>query len=251
MIEFYIYPALALLFIGIFCREVIAPASRNSCDHRWLILSTCSAVATIATTLLIGYVFSQKIKQHAWISSAELLPDGVIGLLSFFLTSFVFYWWHRATHKFDVLWRLFHQLHHSAKRVEALTAFYAHPLDSAAAVLISGFSSYVVLGASPLAAGLALLLTGVFDLFLHSDLVTPRWLGVLVQRPEMHTAHHAYGHHAQNYGLPLWDMLFGTWVNPAQRAQNLGFDEEKSQRITDMLMFRDVHQQHVQQETPP
>jgi sterol desaturase/sphingolipid hydroxylase (fatty acid hydroxylase superfamily) len=179
------------------------------------------------------------------------LPEGVVGLLSFLLTSFVFYWWHRATHKSDVLWRIFHQLHHSAKRVEALTAFYAHPLDSAAAVLISAFSSYVVLGASPLAAGLALLLTGVFDLFLHSDLATPRWLGIFVQRPEMHTVHHAYGHHAQNYGLPLWDMLFGTWVNPALRVQDLGFDEEKSQRITDMLMFRDVHKLPAQQETSP
>jgi len=44
-------------------------------------------------------------------------------------------------------------------------------------------------------------------------------------------------------------MLLGTWVDPASRAQNLGFDEEKSQRITDMLMFRDVHKQSAQQET--
>jgi sterol desaturase/sphingolipid hydroxylase (fatty acid hydroxylase superfamily) len=98
-----------------------------------------------------------------------------------------------------------------------------------------------VLGATPLAAGIALLLTGAFDLFLHSDLRTPRWLGYIVQRPEMHTVHHAYAHHAQNYGLPLWDLLFGTWANPAERRLELGFDADKSARITDMLLFRDVH----------
>jgi len=139
------------------------------------------------------------------------------------------------------LWRYFHQLHHSAKRVEALTAFYAHPMDSAAAVLMSSFSSYLILGASPLAAAIALILTGVFDLFLHSDLRTPTYLGYFIQRPEMHTVHHEYEHHAQNYGLPLWDALFGTWANPQERSIKLGFDEDKSSRISDMLLFRDVH----------
>lgn len=241
MTEFYVYPILALLFVGIFCREVIAPASRNNCDRRWLILSAALAIATVVTTLVVGYMFGTQIKGNALIPYAADLPAGVVGFLSFLLTSFIFYWWHRFTHKSDLLWRLFHQLHHSAKRVEALTAFYAHPLDSAAAVLISSFSSYIVLGASPLAAGIALLITGAFDLFVHSDVVTPTWLGYFIQRPEMHTIHHRIDHHAENYGLPMWDILFGTWSNPKVRALNLGFDEAKSARITDMLLFRDVH----------
>ncbi|WP_374536482.1 sterol desaturase family protein [Chitinimonas taiwanensis] len=242
MIELYTYPLIALLFVAIFCREVIAPASRNHCDRRWLILSTGLGVATVLVTLSLGYLFASGIEQHALIQASRHLPDPVTGLLSFLLASFIFYWWHRATHRFDLLWRIFHQLHHSAKRVEALTAFYAHPMDTAAAVLISAFSSYLILGASPLAAAIALFLTGAFDLFLHSDLRTPRWLGYLVQRPEMHTVHHEQDHHAQNYGLPIWDMLFGTWTNPKERSLALGFDEARSQRISDMLLFRDVHQ---------
>lgn len=38
--EALVYPVIALLFVGIFTREVIAPASRNDCDRRWLILAT-------------------------------------------------------------------------------------------------------------------------------------------------------------------------------------------------------------------
>ena len=241
MVEFYVYPLLALLFVALFCREVIAPASRNACDRRWLLLSSGLGLATLLTTLGIGWWFSAGIQSHALIATAATWPDSVVGLLSFLLTSFVFYWWHRATHASDLLWRVFHQLHHSARRVEALTAFYAHPLDTAAAVLLSAFSSYVVLGASPLAAAMALLLTGMFDLVLHSDMRTPRWVGYFIQRPEMHTVHHALGHHAHNYGLPVWDLLFGTWSNPPERAAQLGFDEDRSERIADMLMFRDVH----------
>lgn len=241
MIEFYAYPIIALLFVGVFCREVIAPASQNRCDHRWLLMSAGLGVSTVVVTLGIGLVFAKVIERNALIHASLYMPDVLVGVVSFLIASFIFYWWHRATHKFDFLWRVFHQLHHSAPRVEALTAFYAHPMDTAAAVLISSFSSYVILGASPFAAGVALILTGAFDLFLHSDVRTPTWLGFWVQRPEMHTIHHAKDHHAQNYGLPLWDIVFGTWTNPRERVSTLGFDPDKSERITDMLLWRDVH----------
>lgn len=239
--EIYIYPIIALLFVGIFTHEVIAPASRNHCDRRWLIMATLLGAATVGVTLTLGYVLADAISANAVFTTSGVLADGLVGVLSFLLTSFTFYWWHRATHYSDLLWRVFHQLHHSAKRVEALTAFFAHPLDTAAAVLISAISSYGILGASPLAAAVALLITGTFDLFLHSDLRTPPWLGYVVQRPEMHTVHHQRGHHAQNYGLPVWDLLFGTWCNPTERRQDLGFDTDKSTRLTDMLLWRDVH----------
>jgi sterol desaturase/sphingolipid hydroxylase (fatty acid hydroxylase superfamily) len=239
--ELYAYPILALLFVGLFTREVIGPASRNRCDRRWLLLSTGLGAATVLTTLAMGYAFDDVVRRHALFHLGDHVPDVAVGAASFLLTSFVFYWWHRATHRFDLLWRIFHQLHHSARRVEALTAFYAHPLDSAAAVLISAFSSYLVLGASPLAAAFALFFTGAFDLLLHSDVRTPRWLGYLLTRPEQHTVHHQHEHHAQNYGLPIWDLLFGTWANPAERVTKLGFDDDKAERIADMLMCRDVH----------
>ena len=230
-----------LALIALFSREVIAPASRNYCDRRWLVLASSVGAATVLVTLVAGYVFSATIHDAALFHAGSVMPDAAVGLLGFLLTSFVFYWWHRLTHKSDLLWRVFHQLHHSARRVEALTAFYAHPLDSAAAICINAAVSYLVLGANPLAVAIALLLTGLFDLFLHSDLRTPTWLGYIVQRPEMHTVHHQLGHHRQNYGLPLWDMLFGTWSNPRERSMVLGFDGDKPERIADMLLFRDVH----------
>lgn len=59
--------------------------------------------------------------------------------------------------------------------------------DESADEYADRFSSYLVLGASPVAAAIALMMTGIFDLFVHSDISTPRWVGYIVQRPEMHT----------------------------------------------------------------
>lgn len=243
--ELYVYPLVALVFALIFTREVIAPASKNNCDRRWLVMASSLGGISLLCTIGVGYLFGGTIRQHALISLPQGVPDFVVGLLSFLTTSLLFYWWHRATHRWDFLWRNVHQLHHSALRIEALTAFFAHPLETVSAALITCFSSYIVFGASSLAAAWALLLTAVFDLYLHSDTHSPRWLGYIVQRPEMHRVHHAYGHHAQNYGLPIWDILFGTWHNPTEPVLRCGFDEEKSARIHAMLLGQDVHVQEA------
>lgn len=241
MIDLCVYAALLLAFVALFTREVIAPASRNTCDRRWLLMSASIGVVTVLITLALGWVFAQAIRTHALLPVPAHWPAWVVGMLSFLLTSFIFYWWHRLIHASDWLWRWTHQLHHSARRIESLTAFYAHPLDTTAAVLIGCLSGYVILGASPVAAAFALLLTGLFELFLHADLRTPRWVGWFVQRPEMHRVHHAHGHHAQNYGLPIWDAFFGTLNNPKDWTAHCGFDEDKSVQIHAMLMGRDVH----------
>ena len=71
---------------------------------------------------------------------------------------------------------------------------------------------------------------------------TPRILGYLIQRPEAHFVHHAREIHAYNYGdLPLWDLLFGTFKNPAgYGAGDVGFDAPADGRYGAMLAFRDV-----------
>ena len=56
---------------------------------------------------------------------------------------------------------------------------------------------------------------------------TPRWLGYLIQRPESHCRHHEFGVHASNYSdLPLWDILFGSFHNPASWEGRAGFSDD-------------------------
>jgi len=68
-----------------------------------------------------------------------------------------------------------------------------------------------------------------------------RWLGYIIQRPESHSVHHGKGIHRYNYSdLPLWDMLFGTFRNPAEFQPEHGFYKGASARIPEMLVFQDV-----------
>jgi sterol desaturase/sphingolipid hydroxylase (fatty acid hydroxylase superfamily) len=39
----------------------------------------------------------------------------------------------------------------------------------------------------------------------------------------------------------MWDMLFGTYRNPATVRIDCGFEPERESRVLDMLAFKDIH----------
>ncbi len=158
------------------------------------------------------------------------------------LSTFVFYWWHRLRHDSDLLWRCTHQLHHSAQRIETITTFYKHPFEVAADTFLNLVLSFTLLGVSTEAFFLHTTCVACSQFFVHMNVATPLWIGLFVQRPEMHRIHHEAGVHRNNYAdLPLWDLLFGTFENPKHRPVQCGFDATHEQRVLDMLQLRDVH----------
>lgn len=232
------YIATFILFTALFTREVIAPASGATCDKRWRILATSLNAANMIIVVVSGFVFSSWIDRNALIS----IDFGLFGesVAVFFTASFIAYWWHRLIHKLDFLWRAVHQLHHSPARIEVMTAFYVHPLDGLFASILNASVAYLIFGASVWSAALAIFYVSVFNLIAHADIRTPHWLGYLMQRPEMHRLHHERGIHARNYGLPIWDMLFWTYANPAGAAVVCGFAPENAAQIKAMLLMRRV-----------
>ena len=224
----------------VFTLEVITPASSNDCDRRWLILASSLSIFQTLSTLLAGWFFTDNIRAISLFNfgGANVIAQGAIG---FTLTSFVAYWWHRAMHKSDFLWRTFHQLHHSPKRIESLTAFYLHPFDAIAATLLNGICCYTILGLNAYGCAISLLGAAIYNIFIHADLKTPYWLGYVIQRPEMHRVHHKHMVHKQNYGLACFDLLFGTFENPKEYVTEVGFDKIRENRIYDMLMTKDVY----------
>jgi sterol desaturase/sphingolipid hydroxylase (fatty acid hydroxylase superfamily) len=88
---------------------------------------------------------------------------------------------------------------------------------------------------------MAVLLTGIAELFYHWNVSTPHWLGYIFQRPESHCIHHQEGLHSYNYAdLPLWDMLFGTFRNPKDWQARCGFGSLEYQ-LAKMLVGVDVN----------
>ena len=204
-------------------------------------------------SLLIGGWWAAQFDGASLFDGAALGSAGgaVVGVLAY---EFVHYWYHRSAHRFDWLWRLGHQMHHSAESLDAWGAYYLHPLDAALFVTASSLVLFPVLGLSPEAGAIAAAVLTFFAVFQHANLQTPPWLGFLIQRPESHRIHHARGVHAYNYAdLPLWDMAFGTFRNPARDAvlPQQGFYAGASGRLLDMLLFRDINKVRGAEQNPP
>lgn len=151
------------------------------------------------------------------------------------------YGYHRAAHRFDWLWRWAHQVHHSAESLDAFGAYYQSPLDALAFTSLSSLVFFPVLGLSVEAGVIGAAFLTFNAVFQHANIETPRWLGYLIQRPESHSLHHGRGVHAHNYAdLPVIDMLFGTFSNPAAHREQVGFAPGSSARLGAMLLGRDV-----------
>jgi sterol desaturase/sphingolipid hydroxylase (fatty acid hydroxylase superfamily) len=230
----------ALLMLAV---ERLAPARRLPKTPRWLGRSLALNGVQVGMVFVGGLTWDRWFPGHSlWDGSRLGTAGGAI--VGYLVITFVYYWWHRARHEIPLLWRWVHQVHHSAQRLELITSFYKHPIEIAINGALSSAILYLVVGLTPAAASLAVLVTGIAELFYHWNVATPHWLGYLVQRPESHRVHHQYGRHRNNYSdLPLWDILFGTFENPRAAPEACGFDTERELALGRMLLGHDVHRE--------
>jgi sterol desaturase/sphingolipid hydroxylase (fatty acid hydroxylase superfamily) len=178
---------------------------------------------------------------HRWLDGTRL---GVVGgtLVGYVVMEGVVYAWHRAAHNVGFLWRGFHQIHHSPQRIDIAGSVFFHPLEMIVYGVLQLFVTVIVLGLDPLAAALIGYLVAFNGYFQHWNVRTPQWLGYIIQRPESHCVHHRMGVHYYNYAdFPPWDMLFGTFRNPAKFMGECGFDAGADRKLGAMLAFADVN----------
>lgn len=160
--------------------------------------------------------------------NAHPLIGAGIGVLVYELLVYV---WHRTMHRVHWIWRSFHQMHHSAERLDSYGAFYFSPLDIMGFTFLTSLSLTLV-GLSAQAVTYFLYSTMFLGVFQHTNIRTPRWLGYIVQRPESRRVHHGRGIHQYNYSdLPLFDILFGTFRNPAEFVTESGFYDGASAKV--------------------
>lgn len=161
----------------------------------------------------------------------------VVGLLAYEVLAWCY---HRALHAAPPLWRA-HQAHHSAERLDVASAFMFHPLDTAGWSAMGSLALTLGVGLTPEAITNVLVITYLLATFQHANVRTPRWLGYVVQRPESHTIHHGRSIHHKNYAdLPIVDMVFGTFENPATFEHETGFFAGASSKHWTLLSLRDV-----------
>ncbi|WP_339666149.1 sterol desaturase family protein, partial [Maribacter arcticus] len=133
--------------------------------------------------------------------------------LSFVLVDFIYYWYHRLSHKIKFLWA-FHLVHHSSLFMNLTVAYRLNWLSAlltpfvVAPLVIVGFPFEFVI------ASFAVNL--LYQFFLHTEAIGKLGFieGVLAT-PSAHRVHHGSNDEYidKNFGgvLIIWDRLFGTY----------------------------------------
>jgi len=134
-------------------------------------------------------------------------------ILSFVAVDFLYYWWHRASHRVNVLWAA-HVVHHQSEDFNLAVA-----LRQAIATSFTTLPFYLpmaFLGVPPIVYATMVAVSTLYQFWIHTELVGK--LGPLewvLNTPSHHRVHHAVNpqYLDRNYGAALivWDRLFGTF----------------------------------------
>ena len=239
MIGLYHYIAIGL-FTGFALVELVARGRQFPPVAHWRLRGIGFLMLYLGLSTYAPFFWDGWLGQHR-LFAADALPLWTQIAGGFLALELGVYAWHRTMHNTPLLWRWFHQMHHSAERVDIWGALYFHPFDTLGFTLVGSLALVLGFGVSAEAAIIINLLATFFGLFQHANIATPSWLGYIIQRPESHSAHHERGVHARNYSdLPMWDIIFGTFYNPKEFTGEVGFFEGGSRKLVPMLIGRQI-----------
>ena len=162
-------------------------------------------------SIFLIYVY---LYQFKLITVNDLLPLWAIWIVTFVMIDFVYYWYHRFSHRVRFMWAV-HMNHHSSEEMNftvSLRQAWFGPITK-----VPFFILMPLIGFDPIitaVAGVASTLWGVIG---HTQWI--RRLGVLeyiLVTPSSHRVHHGSNecYIDKNYGnlLIVWDRLFGTFA---------------------------------------
>lgn len=226
---FYIALFQILVFSLFFSLEHLSPHYQHPKPKHFNIWWCCLGILSLAWLRVLFYYWSD-------ISQGLIpLPSGMgiitQGAVFYFFYSLGNYWIHRFKHSNALVWRYTHRLHHAPSHMETKLSFFRHPFEVFInSVYIVGLGG-IVFGVSVEVLCIALAIEGCLECFHHSNIKLPkhfRWLGHIIQTPEMHLVHHEYGLHRYNYSPFLWDTIFRTARHPNGWNKKLGFQNSHS-----------------------
>ena len=150
----------------------------------------------------------------------DLIPVWMVWIITFIMIDFVYYWYHRCSHRVRFFWAV-HMNHHSSEEMNftvALRQAWFGPITK-----VPFFISMPLIGFDPLitaVAGVASTLWGVTG---HTQ-----WIGKLgpleyiFVTPSSHRGHHGSNEKYldKNYGnlLIVWDRFFGTYEEEKEKV---------------------------------
>ena len=174
-------PTILAIFIFCFVLE------RLFAGWKLPVVKTWPVRVLLINGIQLGVILLAGVTWEIWLSSmsvfrlSEYLNTVQGGLLAYFIATFVFYWWHRWRHEYDLLWVGFHQIHHSPQRLEVITSFYKHPGEMIVNSLLGSLLVYTLLGLNLEAGAIYTGCTAIGEFFYHTNVKTHRWIGYFFQ----------------------------------------------------------------------
>jgi len=195
----------------------------------WTVNTPLALIDTALLSLLCGACVSTwavTVRQSGiGLFEVAAIPYWIQVAATVIVLDLVAYLWHRANHRWPLLWR-FHAVHHSDVCFDASTAFRFHPGE----LLISLGVRLIVVTVTglPILGLIAFeVIYGFSNLFVHSDVrIAPRRehrLGWLFVTPSLHRMHHSERPeiHNTNFGtiFSIWDRFGRTFLNGDANSQ--------------------------------
>jgi sterol desaturase/sphingolipid hydroxylase (fatty acid hydroxylase superfamily) len=141
-----------------------------------------------------------------------------------------FYAAHRLAHEWPRLWR-FHAVHHSVTKLWIVNTGRFHFVDTLASVALSQPLLYLAGAPRPVFLWVAAI-TAFIGILTHCNVdMRTGPLNLIFNTPQLHRWHHSRvtreGNTSYGENLMLFDLLFSTFLFPAQRPPvNIGINEQ-------------------------
>ena len=206
-------PVFALLMLA----EAIITAAAGKEVYEWRDFS--GSMSQLAMNIAVKLGFDALIiGLHFYLYQYRLFDLGygpLQWLLTLLVLDFIFYWYHRASHRVRFLWCA-HVVHHSSEHMNFGTALRQSPTGPLTRALF--YWPLPLLGFDPLVIASAGAIATIYGFWTHTEMVNKLWapLEYLFVTPSHHRAHHGSNpeYIDTNYAnmLIIWDRLFGTFV---------------------------------------
>ncbi len=236
-------PTIITIFATIFFLlfERIKPGRMLPKIKNWYYMALMINVIQLIITLLTARLWIEIFGEISLFKIRNWQSEILQGFFGWLIGTFFFYWWHRVRHM-KGFWLIFHQLHHSPSRIEAVTSFYKHPIEILADAILSALILYPLLGCSLMGMFWYNCFAGIGEYLYHSNIKTPKWFRYFIQTPELHSIHHQYNVHKYNFGdITIWDRIFGTYKDTTEFVERCGFPKDAEHKLKEMLLFKDVY----------
>ena len=211
-----------------------------------------NVLVALLNTLVLGVVFAgatvgiaNGAEERAWGALHLLGWSGPTRwLLALALLDGWLYLWHRANHRFPLLWR-FHRMHHSDAAMDVTSATRFHLGEQILSATLR-LALIPLLGVTALEIVVFETCVVALTMFHHANISIgrlDRLLRVLIVTPRMHQVHHSRFQPETNSNYAVifsgWDRLAGTYrrrVDDQPISLGLtGFDDDRWQTVLGML----------------